>query len=126
VIVDWENCQLYLEKIKDFKNDSLETFQYGFRMDHKKNHIFIGTQWKSHSLYKQLKNNSKVLSIDEFIISEVTDFYSFKKNEYQLLLNRDSLDVVIFQEDKRKNIKLKKEDLILNVIDIKKKWIILL
>lgn len=113
VIVDWENCQLHLEKIKDFNNDSLVAFQYGFRIDSKKNNIFIGSQWKTHSLYKPLKSNTKVLSIDEFVISEVKDFCNFKNSDYQLLLGRDSLSIVILEDDIRKNIKLKKEHLIL-------------
>ena len=112
VIIDWSNCQLQLEEVKEIENESLNVFQYGFGKDIGNEKIYFSRHWKSHSLYQPIDSDHQIISIADLVMDDNIDFCAFIDKDFPSLLEREELKIVFLEKGQEREITLKKELLI--------------
>jgi predicted aspartyl protease len=110
--IDWKKSVIYLEKNKEETPDILRTFQYYFFPDFENETFSIKSYWTSHSSYQPIHPNNEVVAIENYQAGGGIDFCDFYINSLPLLLKKDTLEIEVNENGKKKKIKLQKEVLI--------------
>lgn len=110
--IDWKNSLLYLENYMEDKADSFTAFQYKIAYDIPSKTLSIKDYWTSHSLYKPIDPNNKIISVEGFHLNNDLDFCDFLNNDLPNLFKMKKLNITIVENGKEKEITLEKEVLI--------------
>lgn len=116
VTIDWKNSVIYLENRVKEEPATYKAYQYGISKDFTNRSLSILEYWTSHPYYKPIHPNNEILSIenepikDQFI--NLDDFCDFVKTRLPQYLKKDTLQIEILENGKRREVQLIKEVII--------------
>lgn len=108
--IDWKNDELILDPKNEFEKDSLEFFELIIAPNYEKNIIEIHKRIKGIKNHTDISIGTQVLKVNEYDVSNLEDtkLCDFWRTEWKEIKNQNSIQLVIFQDNKEKEIMVNK------------------
>jgi len=113
VTLDWERETFYLKPIKEVANNKLINYEYTFGPNYNENGFSFYNQWVDHKLDKQIELNSKILSINNIKVDNLSyeQLNTIWESQKDKLLTKN-VEIEILENNKKRKVTLTEKQLL--------------